>query len=165
MAPSYKSIYRALIAILFIAVIKFVAGGISNSSAMISEGIHSLVDTVNELLLLFGIKQSKKLPDDKKPFGYGKELFFWSFIVSILIFWIGWRNFPGYYAHTVYGASGNPFWNYIVLCSCIIFEGISFIIAAKEFNKVRGDFSWWQAIKRRKILPALRSCLKMALLF
>ena len=70
------SIYSALIANLFIAVNKFVADSISNSLAIISEGIHSLVDTVNELLLLFGINQSKKPPDDKKPFGYGKELFY-----------------------------------------------------------------------------------------
>jgi divalent metal cation (Fe/Co/Zn/Cd) transporter len=78
MLRSYKSIYNALIANLFIAITKFVSGSISNSSAMISEGIHSLVDIINELLLLFGIKQSIKPPDEKRPFGYGRELFFWS---------------------------------------------------------------------------------------
>ena len=152
MARSYKSIYSALIANLFIAVTKFIAGGISNSSAMISEGIHSLVDTVNELLLLFGIKQSIKPPDTERPFGYGRELFFWSFIVSILIFGLG-GGISIYQGiiHIVHPEPlGNPFWNYVVLGSSILFEGTSFIIAVKEFNKVRGGLSWWQAIKQSK---------------
>ncbi|MGN6398837.1 MAG: cation diffusion facilitator family transporter, partial [Flavisolibacter sp.] len=89
MARSNKSIYSALAANLLIAVTKFVAGAISNSAAMIAEGVHSVVDTINELLLLFGIKQSKKPADARRPFGYGKELYFWSFIVSILIFGLG----------------------------------------------------------------------------
>src|SRR5437868_1414637 len=89
MASSKKSIYSALIANLLIAVTKFIAGAISNSAAMISEGIHSLVDTINELLLLFGLSRSKKKPDATHPFGYGKELYFWSFIVSIMIFGLG----------------------------------------------------------------------------
>src|SRR4051812_1915483 len=89
MARSYKSIYSALFADVAIAATKFIAGSFSNSSAMISEGIHSLVDTINQILLLYGIKRSKKPPDALRPFGYGKELYFWSFIVSILIFGLG----------------------------------------------------------------------------
>ena len=152
MARSYKSIYSALLANLFIAAIKFVAGSISNSSAMISEGIHSLVDTVNELLLLFGIKQSIKPADEARPFGYGRELFFWSFIVSIMIFGLG-GGISIYQGimHILHPQPlGNPFWNYIVLAASILFEGTSFIIAAKEFNKVREHLSWWQAIKQSK---------------
>ena len=86
---SYLSIYSALAANTLIAVTKFMAGGISNSSAMISEGIHSLIDTINELLLLWGIKQSNRPKDANHPFGYGRELFFWSFMVSMLIFGFG----------------------------------------------------------------------------
>jgi len=83
MASSNKSICGALIANLLIAVTKFIAGNFSNSAAMLSEGVHTLVDTANQVLLLFGIKQSKKPADALRPFGYGKELYFWSFIVSI----------------------------------------------------------------------------------
>ncbi|WP_286834902.1 cation diffusion facilitator family transporter [Sphingobacterium sp. UBA7038] len=83
------SIYSALAANLLIALTKFIAGSFTNSSSMISEGIHSTVDTANQLLILYGLKRSKKAPDQSHPFGYGKELYFWSFVVSILIFGLG----------------------------------------------------------------------------
>jgi cation diffusion facilitator family transporter len=152
MATSHKSIYSALAANVLIAVTKFIAGAVSNSAAMISEGVHSLVDTTNELLLLLGIRQSKKPPDAKRPFGYGKELYFWSFIVSILIFGLGGgiSIYQGYVHIRHPEELGDPFWNYIVLGASIIFEGTSLIIAIKEFNKVRGHQSWWQAIVRSK---------------
>src|SRR5690349_24277399 len=89
MAKKNYSVYAALAVNLLIAVTKFVAGGITRSSAMISEGIHSTVDCTNQLLLLYGLKQSKRPADKSKPFGYGKELYFWSFMVSILIFGLG----------------------------------------------------------------------------
>ncbi|MEO8770055.1 MAG: cation diffusion facilitator family transporter [Ferruginibacter sp.] len=152
MQKSLLSIYSALVANIFIASIKFIAGAISNSSAMISEGIHSLVDTVNELLLLWGIKQSNKPSDAERPFGYGRELFFWSFMVSMLIFGLG-GGISIYQGiiHMIHPKPlGNPFWNYIVLTASIIFEGISFIIAAVSFNKLRRNRSWWQTIKQSK---------------
>jgi cation diffusion facilitator family transporter len=152
MASSNTSIYTALGANLLIAVTKFVAGGISNSSAMISEGIHSVVDTVNQLLLLFGIHQSKKLPDSTHPFGYGKELYFWSFIVSILIFGLG-GGFSIYQgvSHMVHPEPvGSPRLNYFVLLLSAIFEGTSLIIAMKAFNKTRGELTWWAAIVKSK---------------
>src|SRR5690242_12900841 len=86
---SNRWIYLALIADLAIAVTKFVAAAFTGSSAMLSEGIHSVIDSVNQVLLLFGIKKSKKKPDERRPFGYGRELYFWSFIVSLLMFSIG----------------------------------------------------------------------------
>jgi len=152
MATSHKSIYGALAANVLIAVTKFIAGAVTNSGSMISEGVHSMVDTINELLLLLGIYKSQKPPDVERPFGYGKELYFWSFIVSILIFGLGGgiSIYQGYLHIRQPENLGDPFWNYIVLGASVIFEGTSLIIAIKEFNKVRGDQSWWEAIVRSK---------------
>lgn len=149
---SKKSIYSALIANLLIAITKFVAGAFSSSAAMISEGIHSLVDTVNQLLLLFGIHQSKKPADSLRPFGYGKELYFWSFIVSILIFGLGGglSIYQGVTHIIQPDELRDPTWNYVVLGLSIIFEGASLYIAWKEFNAVRGTDSWWSAIIKSK---------------
>ena len=152
MASSNKSIYSALAANLLIALTKFIAGFFSNSAAMIAEGVHSVVDTANQVLLLFGLRQSRKKPDATHPFGYGKELYFYSFIVSILIFGLGGgvSMFQGIY-HIIHpDVPGNPKWNYVVLGISVIFEGSSLVIAAKEFNKLRGDNTWWEAITKSK---------------
>ena len=152
MASSKASIYSALVANLLIAVTKFIAGGISTSGAMIAEGIHSVVDTVNELLLLLGLHQSKKKPDTTHPFGYGKELYFWSFIVSILIFGLGGgiSVYQGIHHIVEPEPLTNPTINYIVLGLSIIFEGASLIVAAKHFNRSRGNTPWWEAIVKSK---------------
>ncbi|GAA4336678.1 cation diffusion facilitator family transporter [Mucilaginibacter gynuensis] len=152
MAKNYKSIYSALAANLLIAVTKFVAGGFSGSSSMISEGVHSLVDTINQVLILYGLKRSRKPPDATHPFGYGKEIYFWSFIVSILIFGLGGgiSIYQGVHHIMEPEPFGNPTWNYVVLVLSMIFEGSSLVIAIKEFNKVRGDLSWWDAIVKSK---------------
>lgn len=152
MASSKASIYSALATNLLIAVTKFIAGFISNSGAMIAEGIHSLVDTANELLLLLGINRSKKQPDATHPFGYGKELYFWSLIVSILIFGLGGgvSIYQGI-AHIIHPEQmGSPTLSYIVLALSIIFEGSSLLVAIRHFNQVRGKQSWWQAIVKSK---------------
>lgn len=152
MASSKTSIYAALVANLLIAITKFIAGGISNSAAMVAEGVHSLVDTVNELFLLLGLARSKKLPDATHPFGYGKELYFWSFIVSIMIFGLGGgvSIYQGI-AHIVKPeALGDPTINYWVLSLSIVFEGASLIIAVKQFNQLRGERPFWQAVVRSK---------------
>ncbi|MDB5110898.1 MAG: cation diffusion facilitator family transporter [Mucilaginibacter sp.] len=152
MASPNKSIYSALAANLLIAITKFIAGGISNSSAMIAEGVHSVVDTINELLLLLGLHLSKKKPDKYHPFGYGKELYFWSFVVSILIFGLG-GGISIYQGilHIINPIKlGNATWSYVVLIISVLFEGSSLIIAAREFNKLRGGQSWWGAIVRSK---------------
>lgn len=149
---SHKSIYSALAANLLISVTKFIAGAFSNSAAMISEGIHSLVDTVNQILLLYGLKQSQKPADAMRPFGYGKELYFYSFIVAILIFGLG-GGISIYQGinHVLHPEPmEDPTWNYVVLLLSILFEGASLVIAAKEFNRARGELSWWNAIVRSK---------------
>ncbi|HXR85110.1 MAG TPA: cation diffusion facilitator family transporter [Hanamia sp.] len=152
MEKNYASIYSALGADILIAAIKFIAGAYSHSSSMIAEGIHSLVDSTNEILLLYGMKKSKKPPDKLRPFGYGKELYFWSFIVSILIFGLGGgiSIFQGIIHIRSPHQLGNPTWNYIVLSLSIIFEGTSLIIALKEFNKARKNIPFWNAVVRSK---------------
>ncbi|RFM25789.1 cation diffusion facilitator family transporter [Deminuibacter soli] len=152
MPTSQKSVYSALAANVLIAVTKFVAGAFTNSSSMFAEGVHSLVDTINELLLLLGIHKSRQPPDELHPFGYGRELYFWSFIVSMLIFGLGGgiSIYQGYLHIRHPQAIEDPSWNYVVLILSILFEGSSLVIAAKEFNKTRGEQSWWQAIKRSK---------------
>ncbi|GAA4084895.1 cation diffusion facilitator family transporter [Mucilaginibacter panaciglaebae] len=152
MATVKKTIYIALLANLLIAVTKFIAGNISNSAAMIAEGVHSVVDTINQLLLLLGISLSKKKPDKYHPLGYGKELYFWSFVVSILIFGLG-GGLSVYQGitHILHPAVlGDAKWSYIVLAASVVFEGTSLVVAAIEFNKLREGQSWWDAIVNSK---------------
>ena len=89
MSESRKVVYAALVGNAAIAVAKFIAAGVSGSSAMLSEGVHSLVDTSNQLLLLYGMRRSSKPADRQHPFGYGRELYFWAFIVALLVFALG----------------------------------------------------------------------------
>lgn len=143
-----KSIYAAFAANLLIAITKFIAGSFTRSAAMISEGIHSVVDTTNQLLLLYGLKKSRKPADASHPFGYGKELYFWSFIVSILIFSLGGglSIYHGIQFLMEPVETGDPLWNYVVLGVSFVFESISLGVAIKEFNAVRGEMGWWKAI-------------------
>jgi cation diffusion facilitator family transporter len=152
MASSKLPIYSALAANCLIAGTKFVAAIFSGSSAMASEGIHSLVDTANEILLLVGIKESQKPADDKRPFGYGKELYFWAFIVSVLIFAVGGGiSFYEGIAHLAHPHKmEDPFWNYVVLAIAFAFDGMSFVIAIREFNKQRGKTRFWSAVRVSK---------------
>lgn len=156
MAASKISIYSALAANVLIAVTKFVAGSFTKSASMIAEGVHSLVDSTNQLLLLYGLKQSKKRPDLLRPFGYGKELYFWSFIVAIMIFGLGGgiSIYQGYIHIVNPEPLTDPFWNYIVLAVSLIFEGTSFIVAVKAYNKIRGNEPWWQSIINSKDPPS-----------
>lgn len=145
-------IYGAIAANLAIAISKFIVAGISGSSAMLSEGIHSLVDTGNGGLLLLGIHKSKKPADDTHPFGHGKELYFWSLIVAILIFSIGGgMSFYKGISHIEHPSPlTDPFWSYIVLGFAFIFEGIALIVALKSFRKFKGKKSYYEAIKLSK---------------
>lgn len=152
MSSNKKSIYAALFANLLIAIVKFAAGSFTRSASMISEGIHSVVDTLNQVLLLYGLKKSRKPPDATHPFGYGKELYFWSFIVSILIFSLG-GGLSIYHGIAFLQdphPQGNPLVNYIVLGASFVFEMISFGVALKEFKLVKGELGWWKAIVASK---------------
>jgi cation diffusion facilitator family transporter len=145
-------LYGALAANLAIAVIKFIAAAVTGSSAMISEGIHSIIDTGNAVLLLYGIQQSKKLPDKEHPFGFGKELYFWTLIVGVLIFAIGggMSIYEGITHCIDPEPLEDPFWDYIVLFFSFVFEGISTLIILRELKSHKGDKSFWKAILQSK---------------
>jgi len=151
-AESHKAIAAAIIANLAIAATKFTAAAITGSSAMISEGIHSLVDTGNGGLLFLGIYKSRKPADEEHPFGYGKELYFWSLIVAIVIFAVG-GGISAYEGllHILHPArQENVLWNYLVLALALIFESISLFVAVKSFMPLKKNRGWWRAIHRSK---------------
>ena len=132
------SIYGAIAANVLIAVSKFTASFFTGSSAMLAEGIHSLIDTSNGLLMLLGLKRSKKPSDSKHPFGYGKEVYFWSFVVSILIISIGagFAIWEGVHHLKQPHPIKHELWNYMVLAVAIVFESISLFIALRNFKRV-----------------------------
>jgi cation diffusion facilitator family transporter len=149
---SKKVIFAALIGNSAISITKFIAASMTGSSAMLSEGIHSLVDTGNQGLLLFGMKQAQKPPDEAFPFGHGKEIYFWSFVVAILIFAVGAgvSLYEGIH-HMIHPEPiTNPMINYIVLGLAIIFEGGAWLFAFKEFNRTRGKLGYIEAVQRGK---------------
>jgi cation diffusion facilitator family transporter len=148
-----SSIYLALAADLAIAITKFIAAFITRSSAMLSEGIHSLVDSLNEILLLLGLKTSMKPADETRPFGYGKELYFWSFIVSMLIFILGGgiALYEGIDRVINPQPMSNVGWSYIVLIVAFVFNVFSSIAAFKVFNKNRVEpESFWRSFIKSK---------------
>jgi cation diffusion facilitator family transporter len=145
-------IYGALVANLGIAVAKFVAAGMTGSSSMLSEGIHSTVDSANELLLLWGEHRSEKPPDRLHPFGYGRELYFWSFVVAILIFGLGagLSVYEGWQHMMEPEPLADARIAYIVLGVAFLFEGVSWTIAVRALGRAKGGRSWWQAIRWSK---------------
>ena len=145
---SKKAIYAALIGNGLIAVTKFGAAAYTGSSAMLSEGIHSLVDTGNQVLLLLGLKQANKPPSQAFPFGHGKEVYFWCFIVAMLIFALG-GSFSMYQGiqHLQHAEPiSNIFINYAVLGMALLFEFGALYVALKEFNLSRGEQSVLTAV-------------------
>jgi len=153
---SYKVIYAALAGNTLIAVIKFAAAAFTGSSAMLSEGIHSAVDTGNQLLLLLGLKRARKPADESFPFGHGKEVYFWSFVVAILIFSVGAgvSVYEGISHLKSPSEFHSPHINYIVLALAFIFEGVAWLIALREFRRSKGKRGYWEAITHGKD-PAL----------
>jgi cation diffusion facilitator family transporter len=151
-ANNKKVIYAALAGNALIAVTKFVAAGITGSSAMLAEGIHSVVDTGNQGLMLLGNARANKPADEKHPFGYGRELYFWAFVVAILIFAVGSgvSLYEGIHKTLDPHPVTNPVVNYVVLLAAMAFEGWAFSVALKEFREIKGDRTYWQAVKESK---------------
>ena len=152
MASGKKSIYAAIVGNGLIAVTKFIAAGVSGSSAMLSEAVHSLVDTGNGFLLLLGLRRSKRPPDRAHPFGYGKEVYFWTLVVAMLIF-AGGGGVSIYEGikHLVHPSElGDPTIGYIVLGLALVFEGFALTVAYREFRGSIGDTPLWPAIRKAK---------------
>jgi cation diffusion facilitator family transporter len=153
---STRTLVIALLANLGIAVSKFAAAAITGSSAMLTEGVHSVVDSTNQLLLMWGRRAAKKPPDRLHPFGYGRELYFWSFVVAVLVFALGAgvSIYEGiiHIAHPEPAVS--PLIAYAVLLVAFLLEGWSTLEAYRDFKKAKGSLSWFQAIRRSKDPPA-----------
>src|ERR1700761_6885340 len=137
---------------LSIAVAKFIAAAITGSASMLSEGVHSVIDAISQLLLIWGVKTSTREADAARPFGYGKELYFWSFVVSLIIFLLGGciSVYEGYMRFVNPEMQGNPNWNYAILGIAFLFNAVSLVSALKAFNKQRGDMAFWEAITLSK---------------
>ena len=149
---SQLAIYGAIAANVAIAATKLVVAGVTGSSAMLSEGIHSSVDSFNGVLLLIGIRLSQRPATPEHPFGHGKELYFWSLIVAVLIFGLGGGiSFYEGVQHIRHPEPlHDPTWNYVVLGAATVFESISFGIALRQFLRTSGGTPFWQAVHRSK---------------
>jgi cation diffusion facilitator family transporter len=149
---SKKVIYAALIGNGLIAISKFVGSAMTGSSAMMSEGIHSVVDTGNQLLLLLGLRRAKKPADKNFPFGHGKEIYFWSFVVAIMIFAVGSgiSIYEGIHGLMDPHPVSRPMINYIILSLAICFEGGAWYFAWKEFKKIKGDRGFLKEVRYSK---------------
>ena len=153
---STRTLVIALLANLGIAASKFVAAIITGSSAMLTEGVHSVVDSTNQLLLMWGRHAARKPPDKLHPFGYGRELYFWSFVVAVLVFSLG-AGVSVYEGiiHIMHPEPAvSPLIAYAVLLIAFLLEGWSTLEAYRDFNEARGDLGWFQAILQSKDPPS-----------
>ncbi len=156
-APSSRQvIYAALLGNLLVAATKAAAAIFTGSSAMTSEAIHSFVDSGNEVLLLYGQHRAARPPDLEHPLGHGRELYFWSFIVALLIFAIGSGvSIIQGIAHIRQPAPiDNPWVNYLVLLLALVFEGVSWVISMKQFRAMRGQRGIYETVQGSKDPPA-----------
>ena len=156
-APSHsnRTLWIAFAANLGIAVSKFGAAAITGSSAMLTEGVHSVVDSTNQLLLLWGRKAARRPADDLHPFGYGRELYFWSFVVAVMVFALG--AGVSIYEGIIHMANPehavSPLIAYGVLAIAFVLEGGSTLEAFKEFRAAKGSLGWIEAVRRSKDPP------------
>jgi cation diffusion facilitator family transporter len=149
---SKKVVYAALAGNLLIAATKFVAAALTGSSAMLSEGVHSVVDSGNQALLLHGMRRAQRPPDERFPFGHGKEIYFWSFVVALLVFALGAgiSIYQGVY-HLLHPSEvQNPLLNYVVLALAAVFEGGSWWVALRAFRAKIGARGYVESVKRAK---------------
>ncbi|MCL4854181.1 MAG: cation diffusion facilitator family transporter [Bryobacteraceae bacterium] len=151
-AESKAAIYGAIIANLGIAIAKFTAAAFTGSAAMVAEGVHSLVDTGNGGLLLVGLHKSKAPADETHPFGYGKEIYFWSLIVAISIFAAGGgiSIYEGILHVFDPSPLQDPTWNYVVLGIAVVFESGALAVAYKQFRRATGGGPIWESVRRSK---------------
>ncbi|RUT98082.1 cation diffusion facilitator family transporter, partial [Mesorhizobium sp. M7A.T.Ca.TU.009.01.3.2] len=149
---SKKVIFAALAGNFAIALTKFAAAAFTGSSAMLSEGVHSLVDTGNGGLLLYGMHRAARPADRTHPLGHGRELYFWSFIVALLVFALG--AGVSFYEGVIHMMAPEPVANaevtYIVLGLSFLFEGSSWWVALKEFRQQKGKQGWLRAVQSSK---------------
>ena len=155
-AHNNRTLLIAFGANLGIAASKFAAAAITGSSAMLTEGVHSVVDSTNQLLLMWGRRQSRKPPDKYHPFGYGRELYFWSFVVAVLVFALGAgvSIYEGIIHILEPEPAVSPYVAYAVLLIAFLLEGWSTLEAYQDFRKSKGRMGWWRAIRRSKDPPA-----------
>jgi cation diffusion facilitator family transporter len=153
---SNRTLIIALAANVGIAVSKFVAAALTGSSAMLTEGVHSLVDSANQLLLMWGRRQARKPADSRHPFGYGRELYFWSFVVAVLVFALGAgvSVYEGVIHILEPEAAVSPLIAYGVLLVAFLLEGGSTLAAFKDFREAKGRLGWVEAVRRSKDPPA-----------
>lgn len=154
--PVAESDHKVVVAALFgnvaIAVTKFGAFAFTGSSAMLSEAVHSLVDTSNELLMLHGMRRAARPVDEAHPFGHGRELYFWSFIVALLVFALGAgvSLYEGVRHLRHPEPTSHPLANYLVLGASLVFEGLSWRVAMRAFRRSKGGMGWFEAFRRSK---------------
>ena len=155
-SSSKTAVYAALIGNLLVAATKSVAAVWTRSSAMLSEAVHSFVDTGNEVLLLHGMRRSARPPDPDHPVGYGRELYFWSFIVALLVFALG-AGVSAYEGviHILHPEPIRaPTVSYVVLGLAFVFEGGSWLVALRHFRRVKGTLGYYEAFRRSKDPPS-----------
>src|SRR5437899_3627826 len=149
-SSSKRVVHAALLGNLLVALTKFAAAWWTGSSAMLSEAVHSLVDTGNQALLLYGMYRAARPPDQRHPLGHGRELYFWSFVVALQMFTLG-------AGVTFYeGVSHildphpivDPLVSYVVLACSAVFEGASWVVALRNFRKTKGDLGYLEAAQR-----------------
>jgi cation diffusion facilitator family transporter len=152
---SKKVVYAALAGNLCIALTKFAAAAWTGSSVMLSEGVHSLADTGNEVLLLYGMRRAARPPDDAHPLGHGREIYFWSFVVSLLIFALGAGAalYEGVTHLLDPVAARDPFVVYAVIAFSAVFEGASWLVALREFRREKGVRGYLEAMRQSKDPP------------
>ena len=155
-AHNNRTLWIAFAANMGIAAAKFFASALTGSSAMLTEGIHSVVDSTNQLLLVWGRRQSRKPPDERHPFGHGREIYFWSFVVAVMVFALG--AGVSIYEGIIHIANPehavSPIVAYAVLLVAFLMEGWSTMEAFRDFKATKGNVGWIESIRHSKDPPA-----------
>jgi cation diffusion facilitator family transporter len=151
-AESRTAIYASIAANVAIAITKFIVGAMAHSTAMLAEGVHSLVNCFDGGLLLLGQHRSRRPANDAHPFGYGREVYFWSLIVAILFFALGSgvTIYEGVRHVIEPGPLGDPTWSYVVIAMSALFDGASFVVGLRQFRRHMRAPGYWRAVRRSK---------------